>query len=109
MTDTIKMRRPIFPPGDDDVSGRVRHDDRGNAVWQWAEDSQSRLKVLSADLSIVEDSPLVVGARHKDGGFNPYEGTSSAKSRKPKLDLRALSKWIEQQKARGEPTETDGD
>jgi hypothetical protein len=73
-------------------SGRVRHDERGVAVWDWAvatgefaELSTTRaLKKLEvADLKIDDHKPterqLAVSGRDKAGGFDPYNQRGAGK------------------------------
>lgn len=84
-------------------SGRVRFDDRGNAVWE----TWRGRRLEHPGLAIVEDeAPAPSGAapiNSKGGrlGYDPYHsGLVKKKSEeKPrKKDLRALSRWIEMQK-----------
>ncbi|HEY3657536.1 MAG TPA: hypothetical protein VGL34_21380 [Steroidobacteraceae bacterium] len=98
------------------TSGRVRFDDRGNAVWEWAvttgafsaevsEVSTARLKKLeNPTLSLADDSPPpanlvkpnVKGAVH---GYSPYDSGMLVKAAAPrKKDLRRLSEWLKLRK-----------
>jgi hypothetical protein len=82
---------------DDQRSGRITYDERGNAVWEWKLEtgvysrdiSTSRLRKLALnDLSIAETAkhqrPPGLDGTSSDkavpgGGFNPYDNTSSAR------------------------------
>jgi hypothetical protein len=81
-------------PADDQRSGRISYDERGNSVWEWKLETgvysrdinTQRLKKLDLnDLSIAEtakhprppglgDTPPMPG-----GGFNPYDNSSTAR------------------------------
>ena len=73
-------------------SGRVRHDERGVAVWDWAVASgefatlsttRALKKLEVADLKIEDHKPpelkLEVSGRDKAGGFDPYNQRGSGK------------------------------
>jgi hypothetical protein len=94
-------------------SGRVKFDERGNAVWEWAvttgsfatDVSTARLKKLeNQTLSLADESPIppvdrIVKPNPKGvvQGYSPYDSGLLAKTdRKPakKTDLRRLSEFI---------------
>ena len=73
-------------------AGRVRHDERGVAVWDWAvvsgefctlSTSLALKKLEVADLKIEDHKPtelkLEVSGRDKAGGFDPYNQRGSGK------------------------------
>lgn len=73
-------------------SGRVRHDDRGAAVWDWKvatgefatlSTTLALKKLEVADLQIEDHKPtelkLEVTGRDKGGGFDPYNGVGVGK------------------------------
>jgi hypothetical protein len=103
------MKRPPFPPepGDEDPSGRVMRDERGNAVWQWKGDESVDERLAHAKLSLMDADGQPLEAvdydKRRENGFNPYEGAVVERKRGPK-DLRALSEWIALKKKRGEFT-----
>jgi hypothetical protein len=76
----------------DGPSGRVRHDERGVAVWDWAVASgefatlsatRALKKLEVAELKIEDHEPaelkLEVSGRDKAGGFDPYNQRGSGK------------------------------
>lgn len=89
-------------------SGRVKFDDRGNAVWEWAqatgafglEPSTVRLKKLEVPgLSLVDDAPPGRGAQNPRGtlnGYSPYDSGVLVKKQAQgkKTDLRRLGEFM---------------
>lgn len=112
MVDTVKILRPEFASEADNPTGRVAHDERGNAVWKWSQE----LEVLpfqfdASTLSVAEDAPSPVGnvAINKvavKSGYNPYESGLILKKRAKKRDLKELSRWIEARKRAAEDADT---
>jgi len=86
--DTARM-----PRADDRPAGRVRHDERGVAVWDWAvatgefatlSATRAMKKLQVADLKIDDtvkkpELSLEKAGRDQGGGFDPYNGLGSGK------------------------------
>src|SRR5262245_23919575 len=88
-----------------EASGRVRFDDRGNAVWE----TWRGRRLEHPGLALMEEDPIPAGgapvaADPKSGriGYDPYHsgmiGKKKPDDRPKKKDLRALSVWIQMQK-----------
>lgn len=101
----------------DNTTGRVKFDDRGNAVWEWAvttgafgaEVSTAQLKKLeNPTLSLADDSaPTALGIvkanpKGVTQGYSPYDsGLLVKKEPARKKDLRRLSEWLKLRKQVG--------
>jgi hypothetical protein len=96
-------------------TGRVKFDERGNAVWEWQvatgafglDVSKERLQKLEHPaLSIADEGtrPNAVRANPlgKKKGYDPYDsGKLPKSSTAPKKDLRKLGDWLKLKKQTG--------
>jgi hypothetical protein len=101
------------PSAEDKKTGRVKFDERGNAVWEWSvatgafgrEISTDRLKKLeNSELSLADDAPTPLGLVQSNPlgavkGYNPYDSGKLGSTQAPKkTDLRKLGDWLKLKK-----------
>jgi hypothetical protein len=110
----LRIRPRTIEKSQENKPGRISFDDRGNAVYEWSdhrleeegEDAErARRRALAhPGLAIADDDPnpndpIRNNPKGLRVGYDPYEsGLLAKKDRKPKRDLRELSKWIEMKK-----------
>jgi hypothetical protein len=97
----------------DNTTGRVKFDERGNAVWEWSvatgafgrEVSTERLQKLEHPaLSIADDAPTPFDTVRPNPlgtkkGYDPYDSGKLGKAQAPaKKDLRKLSEFLKLKK-----------
>lgn len=120
VNDTAKLPKPDFSAALKNPTGHVEHDDRGNAVWQWAGDKRLVTEALHHPALSIEEAPTgtpgtasgKVASDKKAArvGYNPYEvGPIEKQSQAKRPDLRELSRWIELRRKVAENKDEDGE
>jgi hypothetical protein len=104
---------PKKDAGREKTTGRVKFDDRGNAVWEWQLETGSfgldvstqRLqKLANPTLSIADDAPAPFETVRANPlgtkkGYDPYDSGKLGKKPPPaKKDLRKLGEWLKSKK-----------
>ncbi len=95
-------------------TGRVTHDDRGKAIWEWAvatgafttEASDQRMQKLeNTNLRLLDDQPtpgniVKPNVNGTTKGYSPYDSglLVGKKEGSRKKDLRKLSEWLKLRK-----------
>ena len=109
-----RLRPRVVEKQRGDEPGKIAFDDRGNALYEWGDESLSgdgaegeRLRKRALEhpgLSLMDEepaknAPIRPNPKGLRVGYNPYEsGMLAKKARKPKVDLHKLSKWIDQKR-----------
>jgi hypothetical protein len=107
----LRVRTRAIEKSPQGKPGTIAFDELGNAVYEWSNDTlgadgelgeRARNKALQHHgLSLVDDepaknAPIQENPKGLRVGYNPYEsGMLAKKERKPKKDLRELSKWVD--------------
>jgi hypothetical protein len=131
--DNSKPNSKAVPPGegtarngkDDRTTGRVKFDDRGNAVWEWQvqtgsfgdDVSTARLQKLEHPaLSLADDAPSPVETVRSNPlgtkkGYDPYDSGKLGKTNAApkKKDLRRLSEWLKIKKSHSDLKKDGGE
>lgn len=106
-------------------TGRVKFDERGNAIWEWAvttgsfstEVSTQRLRKLDSQLSLADEAPPARSELVKENpkgvvqGYSPYDSGHLVKETAPakkKTDLRRLSEWLKLRNQANQNKNSDG-
>jgi hypothetical protein len=106
-------------------TGRVKFDERGNAIWEWAvttgkfgaDVSTQRLKKLDSQLSLADEAPPTRNELVKENakgvvqGYSPYDSGHLVKEPAPpkkKTDLRRLSEWLKLRNQVNQNKSSDG-
>ncbi len=128
-TEGHAQRAPVAP-GTTRVTknntGRVKFDERGNAIWEWAittgsfgtDAASQRLKKLdSSQLSLADEAPPERSEIVKENpqgvvqGYSPYDSGHLVKESAPprkKTDLRRLSEWMKLRNQVNQKKNSDG-
>jgi len=102
-SDTQRTKKPKIPLAEENQSGRVKFDERGNPVWEWQTSpgvfetnvTTQRLKKLEApELSFADTQPVpTIGNKSptkskskEDTGFNPYNSDVPMRPRTDRKD-----------------------
>jgi hypothetical protein len=105
-------------------TGRVKFDERGNAIWEWAVTTGSfgtnvsteRLQKLDSQLSLADEAPPTRNELVKENakgvvhGYSPYDSGHLVKEAAPakKKDLRRLSEWLKLRNQANQKKNSDG-
>lgn len=109
---------PGSPSAARGTAGRVIHDERGNAVWDWVKDTARiaidstsrllrRLEVPELKVEDTREQELRIETdRDGGGGYDPYGGSGGSSNRTPGGGSNSGARTGEGSGSRGAPTNT---